>query len=617
MKLKLTKSAFVSFFLFLFVSFHSCKQPSGHTFEIGKQSFLLDGKEFIIRSGEMHFDRIPREYWRHRLQMAKAMGLNTVCTYLFWNKIEPSPDEINHQNLKDMQDFCLMAQEEGLWVILRPGPYVCAEWDMGGLPWWLLKVDDMKVRTRHPYFMERSRQYLNLIGKTMSHLQITKGGPIIMVQVENEYGHYGDDKEYLGEIRRYILEAGFDVPLFQCDYYTRFKDVRDDLFCMANFGSKENPSIAFDSLRRVMPEGPLMVAEYYPGWLDHWGEKHGTVSTDAVLKNLTYFLENKISFNFYMLHGATTFGLWSGANHPESDDGAYQPQTSSYDYDAPISEPGWDTPKYMRIRDKISKYFPHERFPEVPARPSTMTIPEFTLSESATVLDNLHLMFNDSIPRSMEMYDQGFGFIVYSTTIDPESSDSLVFDKVSDFAVVMLDNKPVSTIDRRKKESGCILPTRNKPAKLDILVEAMGRINSDKHIHDRKGIVGKAYLKTGKGKKELTNWLVYPVHLKNESAPANIKYSIQKTPKEPAYYRGKFNATEQKDVFLNMSNWGKGLVWVNGHCLGRFWNIGPTQTMYLPAPWIKEGVNEVVVLDFIGPQEVVINGEQIPILDRN
>jgi len=607
--------------LFLFVFFTGC-QKEKHTFKIGKESFKIDGKDIVIRSGEMHFDRIPKEYWRHRLQMAKAMGLNTVCTYIFWNKAEPMPDQFDEQNLKDMKEFFQMAQEEGLWGILRPGPYVCAEWDMGGLPWWLLKKEDIKLRTQDPYFLERTRKYILKVGEALAPLQITNGGNILMVQVENEYGHYGtegrygEDIEYLGKVRDYVVEAGFNVPLFQCDYYSRFVDRRDDLFCMVNFGSGEDPKTCFDSLRSVMPEGPMMVAEFYPGWLDHWGDKHGTVPTERILKNLNYFLENKASFNFYMLHGGTSFGMWSGANHPETPDGAYQPQTSSYDYDAPISEAGWDTPKYHDLRKAIEKHLAEgEALIDVPARPATMEIKEFQLTEYAPVMENLPAAVKEERPRNMEVYDQGYGYIVYSTTLKAGAADSLLFDQINDFAVVMLDNNPVAYLDRRKKEYSCKLPARSADAKLDIIVEGMGRVNSEKYLADRKGIIGKVYLKNGNNKTELTGWNTYPVKLQNEKAPEGVKFATIQNSGTPAYYKGYFDSSEQKDVFLNVSNWGKGLVWVNGHCLGRFWNIGPTQTMYLPGPWIKKGKNEVIVLDFLSPQKTVMHGQSTPILD--
>ena len=601
----------------LLLGWTGCAHIPRHSFEITETSFLIDGKETILRSGELHFDRIPREYWRHRLQMAKAMGLNTISIYLFWNKVEPHPDQIDRQNLADMTEFVKMCQEEGLWVILRPGPYVCAEWDMGGLPWWLLAKDSVRLRSRDPYFLERARKYLHLVGKTLAPLQVTEGGPILMVQVENEYGHYGTDTEYLGLIKQYVTEAGFRVPLFQCDYYARFVDRRDDLFCMANFGTSEDPAVALDSLRSVMPAGPLMVAEYYPGWLDHWGEPHGTVPTEKVLKNLRYFLDNGCSVNFYMLHGGTSFGMWAGANHPTQPGGRYQPTTSSYDYDAPIGEAGWDTPKYHAIRELIAQYLPDgETLSEVPARPEVMELPEFTLSESALLTDNLRQIVSDETPRNMEAYNQGFGCIVYKTTLPAGGAATLQFDRINDFAVVLLDNTPLTTIDRRLGETSCQLPARNAETKLTLVVEAMGRVNSDSWLPDRNGILGEVLLKDAEGTRTLRNWNVCPVVLDNEKAPQQISYTSSPKPQGPAFYRAQFEAGACNDTFLDMSNWGKGLVWVNGHCLGRYWNIGPTQTMYLPGPWLRKGTNEIVVLDLLTPRNPTVYGRTTPILDR-
>lgn len=586
------------------------------TFSIQGDTFLLDGDSVVLRSGEIHFDRIPKAYWRHRLQMLRAMGLNTVCTYLFWNKAEPEQDRFDQRNFDDMAEFCRLAQEEGLWVILRPGPYVCAEWDMGGLPWWLLRKEGIGLRSQDPYFLERTRKYLNKVGETLAPLQITQGGPILMVQVENEYGHWGTDTTYLGIIRDYLVESGFDVPMFQCDYFARLVDRREDLFCAANFGTHEDPRVALDSLRSVMPQGPLFVAEFYPGWLDHWGERHGRVATDAVIRQLDYFENHRVSYNFYMVHGGTSFGLWSGANFNVG--GHYDPQTSSYNYDAPISEAGWATPKYEAIRTFLQQRLPEETFPAVPERPQTMAVAEFTLEETAPVLENLSRPVLDDTPRNMEHYGQGFGYVVYSTTLPRDASGSIVFEGVHDFAVVLLDGKVIRTLDRRKNETVCELPAgrMHGEAELSVIVEAMGRVNSDVYLGDRKGLVGPVVLQNGTTRTPLEKWRIHTAPLQNDQAPAGLGFSpMTVLPDQPAYYRGWFEADEAKDTFLDMRNWGKGVVWVNGHCLGRFWNIGPTQTMYLPAPWIVPGRNEVVVLDLLTPSKPALQGLENPILD--
>ena len=266
-------------------------QPA-HTFAIGESAFLLDDQPFVIRCGEVHAARVPKEYWRHRLQMAKAMGLNTVCAYLFWNQHEPRPGEFNWQDRADVAEYCRIAQELGLWVILRPGPYACAEWEMGGLPWWLLKHDDIRLRSRDPNFIEPTRRYLAEVGRELAPLQITRGGPIIMVQVENEYGFYGDDAAYMGEIRQALLDAGFDVPLFACNPKDQLRrGYRDDLFPVVNFGS--DPAGAFRALRRILPKGPLMCGEFYPGWFDTWGAPHHTGNTEQYLADLEYMLEEQ------------------------------------------------------------------------------------------------------------------------------------------------------------------------------------------------------------------------------------------------------------------------------------------------------------------------------------
>ncbi len=314
-----------------------------HTFAIGTNDLLLDGNRFQIRCGEIHAARVPREYWRQRLQMCKAMGLNTVCAYLFWNLHEPKPGEFAWDGQADDAEFCRIAQQEGLWVILRPGPYSCAEWEMGGTPWWLLRDDDIKLRTRDPRYLSAVKSYLNEIGRVLGPLQITHGGPIIMAQVENEYGYFGSDAEYMEALRKTLVEAGFDVPLFACNPPDVMNKGRvTDLFQAANFGN--NPAGNFKKLRALQPSGPLVCSEFYPGWFDTWGQVHHYGNTARYLTDLEYMLSHDASFSIYMAHGGTTFGLWSGCDRP------FKPDTSSYDYDAPISEAGWATPKFFQTR---------------------------------------------------------------------------------------------------------------------------------------------------------------------------------------------------------------------------------------------------------------------------
>ncbi|MGA2693990.1 MAG: beta-galactosidase family protein, partial [Opitutaceae bacterium] len=309
--------------------------PSGtHTFAIGDESFLLDGKRMQIRCGEIHAARVPREYWRNRLRTAKALGLNTVCAYLFWNQVETQEGRFDWSGQADAAEFCRIAQEEGLWVILRPGPYSCAEWEMGGTPWWMLKKGAVSLRSRDPAYLVPATRYLHEVGRELAPLQVTRGGPILMVQVENEYGFYGDDAAYMGDIRQALVDAGFDVPLFCCNPPSVMKNgLRPDLFQAANFGS--DPAGNFKKLREFQPKGPLFCSEFYPGWFDTWGQPHHYGKTPQFLADLKAMLDAGASFSVYMVHGGTTFGLWSGCDQP------FKPDTSSYDYDAPISEAGW------------------------------------------------------------------------------------------------------------------------------------------------------------------------------------------------------------------------------------------------------------------------------------
>jgi len=558
----------------------------------------------------MHFARIPREYWEHRLRMAKAMGLNAVCAYLFWNVHEPRPGEFNWSGGADVAEFCRLAQREGLYVILRPGPYSCAEWEFGGLPWWLLEKKDIKLRTRDPYYLERCGIYLNQVGKVLGPLQVSHGGPIIMVQVENEYGSYGNDREYIGALRDMLVHAGFNVPLFTCDGAEELKaDVCPDIFSVVNFG--DNPEASFKALREVRSKGPLMCGEFYPGWFDSWGIRHHVGAVDNVVKDVRYMLDHKESFSIYMVHGGTSFGQWSGANAPP-----YLPQTSSYDYDAPISEAGWDTEKFNALRKLFSAYLQEgETLPEVPARNPVIKIPPFTTKEIAPVFANLPAFVKDEHVRNMEEYHEGYGAILYRTKLSGGAAATLHINDVHDYALVFLDGRKIATLDRRRKENSCAVPATKKGAVLDILIEAMGRVNYGGAMHDRKGITDRVLLSGAGGKDlELTGWQVYPISLSNDGAPSYLKFRPGQT-KMPAFHRGSFQLDSTGDTFLDVRTWGKGLVWVNGHCLGRFWDIGPTQTMHLPGPWLKKGRNEVVVLDYAGPAKNSLQGLELPILD--
>jgi len=551
----------------------------------------------------MHAARIPRAYWRNRLEMARAMGLNTVCAYLFWNQIEPQPDQFDWSGQADVAEFCRIAQQEGLWVILRPGPYSCAEWEMGGLPWWLLKEDGIRLRTRDPRFLGPAKKYLAEVGRALGPLQITRGGPILMVQIENEYGFFGNDTAYMGELRQALLHAGFDVPLFDCDPPDHLKDgYRSDLFPVVNFGS--DPAGSFKALREILPEGPLTCGEFYPGWFDTWGAPHHLGDTPRYLADLEYMLKNGESFSIYMAHGGTTFGLWSGADRP------FKPDTSSYDYDAPISEAGWPTAKFFRTRELFAKFLlPGETISDPPATNPAIAIAPVDVTECAPVLDNLPEAIPDSEVCTMEKYNQGHGCILYRARVSEGPASTLEARAVHDFGFVFLDGRRVGVMDRRISNFKVRLPERKEPATVDILVEAMGRVNFGQEVYDQKGIHGPVKL----GGTDLTQWRIFPLPLDNVMLN-RLKFSMAKSD-GPAFWRSTVDIEKPGDTFLDMRSWGKGVVWANGHCLGRFWNIGPTQTAYAPGCWLRAGRNEIVILDLSGPERPVLAGLDQPILN--
>ena len=595
-----------------FISSCQSSQASG-TFEVGKNTFLLNGKPFVVKAAEVHYPRIPEPYWEQRILSCKALGMNTLCLYVFWNLHEQQPGKFDFSGNKDIAKFCRLAQKHGMYVIVRPGPYVCAEWEMGGLPWWLLKKEDVQLRTLDPYYMERVGIFMNEVGKQLADLQISRGGNIIMVQVENEYGSYGIDKPYVSAIRDLVKKAGFtDVPLFQCDWSSNFtNNALDDLLWTVNFGTGANIDEQFKKLKSLRPETPMMCSEFWSGWFDHWGRKHETRDAATMVSGIKDMLDRNISFSLYMTHGGTTFGWWGGANNP-----AYSAMCSSYDYDAPISEAGWTTPKYFQLRDLLKQYLPEgETLPEPPAQYPVISVLAITEWEVAPLFDNLPQAKQSEDIKPMEQFDQGWGSILYRTTLKEDVKGILHIDEVHDWAQVFADGKLLGRLDRRRGEFTLPLKeTLKKGTRLDILVEAMGRVNFDKSIHDRKGITNKVEVVSGEQVKELKGWEVYNLPPFYEFV-SQKNYQAGKPVDGPAYYKATFRLDKTGDTFLDMQTWGKGMVWVNGHAMGRFWEIGPQQTLYMPGCWLKEGENEIIVLDLKGPAEAKVAGVEKPILD--
>ena len=585
------------------------QQAGRHTFGVSGGQFVLDGKPFQVISGEMHYPRIPRAYWRDRLRMAKAMGLNTITTYVFWNVHETQPGVYDFAGNKDVAEFVREAQEEGLYVILRPGPYVCAEWDFGGYPAWLLKDHGMKVRSDDPAFLSLVRRWLDRLGKELTPLQIENGGPIILTQVENEYGSYGSDHAYMEQIHQALVKAGFTKSqLYTADGPEQVPNGSlPELPVGINFGGEKDGDAqhAFAVLKKVRPDGPFFNSEYWAGWFDHWGSKHAHTNAEAQAANLKWMLEQGYSVSVYMFHGGTSFGWMNGANSDGK--GSYEPDVTSYDYDSALDESGRPTAKYFAFRDLIAKAT-GKTPPPVPAVKPAVNTPVAHMVEGASLWDNLPEPIRSPGVLSMEDVGQGYGYILYRTTLQTAASGELALDALHSYAVIYLNGKQVGTLDRRLRQDRMMLDVKESPARLDILVENTGRINFGPAIPgERAGITERVTL----AGQELRGWEIYRLPM---DATQLVKYS-RRSCEGPCFYRGQLAVTQVGDTFLDTSAFTKGELWLNGTALGRIWNIGPQRTLYAPGPWLVKGNNEVVVFDLEGKAGRTLRGVDAPMLD--
>lgn len=590
-------------------------------FRAGKGTFLLNGKPFVVKAAELHYPRIPRQYWEHRIKMCKALGMNTICLYVFWNIHEPQMDSFDFNGQNDVAAFCRLAKKNGMYVIVRPGPYVCAEWEMGGLPWWLLKKKDIQLRELDPFFMQRVERFEKEVAKQLSTLTVQHGGPIIMVQVENEYGSYGENKPYISQIRDMLRKSWGDVTLFQCDWNSNFeKNGLDDLVWTMNFGTGANIDNQFRRLRELRPDAPLMCSEFWSGWFDKWGARHETRPAKDMVEGIDEMLSKGISFSLYMTHGGTSFGHWAGANSP-----GFAPDVTSYDYDAPINEYGQPTEKFWLLRKTLQKYST-AKLPALPKAPMPVVdIPQLKLHYAAPLSAATDTMAWSREPLTFEEMNMGWGSMIYDKELPEIKESSMLTINGHDFVQVFIDNKFVGKIDRVKNERTLVLPHTEKGQMLTLIVEGMGRINFGRAIKDYKGLLGDVTLRVDRG--DILTWTLKDWRMR--AVPddyASAKKAIDKaagklqtadqTPEGIGYYRATFKLRKVGDTFLNMEKWGKGQVYVNGHALGRFWAIGPQQTLYCPGCWLKKGENEIVVLDVVGTKTPVVWGQTKPELDK-
>lgn len=581
-------------------------QPAGHSFRVEGDHFALNGRPFQIISGSMHYERIPRAYWRQELRLAKAMGLNTITTYTFWNKHEPQPGVFDFSGQNDVAEFIREAQQEGLYVLLRPGPYICAEWEWGGYPAWLLRHKGIVVRSTDPVYMKAAGEYLKRLGQELAPLQIGNGGPIIGVQVENEYGSFGSDHKYMEAVKQQLLDAGFTkAMLYTADGPAMLaKGSLPELPAAINFGTGDAQK-SFSVLKLSRPHGPFMCGEYWAGWFDHWGAPHASTDAAKEAAELAWMLRQGYSVSIYMVHGGTSFGWMNGANW---DHGHYEPDVTSYDYDAALDESGRPTPKYMLFRQVIASAT-DRTLPSVPVVAPVQEIAPFRLTESSSLFDQLPAPVESADPMTMEDLGQAYGYVLYRTTIAQPAAGALVLHELHDYAQVYANGRLLGILDRRVG-SDSLHVNLAAGTQLDLLVENTGRVNYGRVLRgERAGILGGVTLKD----EVLHGWRQYSLPLEH---PDTRRYA-HRSCIGACFYKGTFSTDSPHDIFLDTRNVTKGFVWVNGIPLGRAWSIGPQKTLYLPGPWLRKGRNEVVVLDLDGKSDPTLAGIGHPILNAS
>lgn len=586
------KSILLTVLIFTLLAFSATAQKAKHTFKFSNSEFLLDDIPFQIISGELHPARIPAEYWEHRILMAKAMGCNTISAYIFWNfhESEEGVFDFSKDN-HNLAQFIRTVQEQDMWLILRPGPYVCAEWELGGIPPYLLRIPDIKLRCMDPRYMAAVERYITRLAEEIRPYLITKGGPVLMIQIENEYGSYANDRNYMQKLKELWISNGIDVPTFTGDGATTYMLEAGTLPGSAVGLDPGRSAADFELAAKINPGVPVFSSETYPGWLTHWGEQWARPDTSKLMQEVKFLMDNKKSFNFYVIHGGTNFGFTAGAN---SGGKGYEPDVTSYDYDAPINEQGRPTPKYFALRKLLESYLPKKgKLPKMPDTIPAIEIPLIFPNKFTSVWDNLPEPVSSVTPNSFEAYGQDYGFILYRTELIGHKKGKLTVTDIHDYATVFLNGEYVGHLDRREGINSIDLPeSKEETPVLEILVEGMGRINFAQHLIDRKGITERVTLNG----MTLMNWKIYKL-------PMDWKYmydlrSSGKVVNKPGiFFKGNFSLAITGDTYFDVANYRKGIVWVNGHNLGRYWDIGPQKKLFCPESFLRKGLNEIILFD--------------------
>ena len=632
-----------------------------------KDGFMRDSKPHLIISGAFHYFRAHPEQWEDRLKRLAAMGLNTVETYVAWNLHEPRPGEYNFSGIADLERFLNLAKAQGLDAIVRPGPYICAEWENGGFPGWLLKDRNIKLRTMHEGYLAQVDKWFDVLVPIIARHQAANGGNVIMVQVENEYGSYRDDKTYLEYLRDGLIRRGIEELLVTSDgagpEWLSGGSI-DGALATLNFGSRTERVLQMAS--KELPDQPQMCMEYWNGWFDHWGEDHHRRDASSVAAELEVMLKNNMSVNFYMAYGGTNFGLSAGSNFTN----IIQPTTTSYDYHAPIAENGELTEKFFKCREVIAKYV---RLPELSTHLKQLGIeasPRRLPAQQLPLKSLVKLRETELFNRfsSKEVYIPSFedaalerGMMHLSREIEIKKSlwSSEDFDEIEplriynlhDRAWVYVDGIFAGAVGYGAVESDIarlseiteittnpaashqdpaivdltalideLLPDREeiRNVRLDILVEGFGRVNFGPRLGENKGVLGGVWHTV----RYLSDWQVDTWPLEEMGATFSELSSFEQVDYAegrgqgskvlPALIKTSFRAEEANDTFISLADAGQGFLYVNGFCVGRYWNRGPQQSLYIPAPLVKAGENEVLLIEFERlPTEISLVEEHI------